>query len=316
MSQLLVVFGATGTQGGSVVDHVLNDPELSAMYRIRGITRDIDSAKARQLVEKSVDVVKADALDRQSLEKALAGAHTVFIVTAPALKPSEVSVEYNMAKAIADVSVQQGAQYIIFSTLTNITEISGGKYTRVYPYDAKARAEKYIRSLPVKSAFFCGAAFMSNFQEQKFLGPEQAPDGTWVFSRHNSPTVPYALIDGAGDTGKFVGAILAEPDKYEGKTFCAAQGFYTLEEACRLISRSSGKTVVYKQVSPEDFWKGLAAKVGDDIADIFLDGFSFYEEFGAFGPGTEEKAKWAKENARGKLRTFEEFLDANPFQLS
>jgi uncharacterized protein YbjT (DUF2867 family) len=40
MSKLLVFFGATGNQGGSVVNFVLNDPTLSKEYKIRAVTRD------------------------------------------------------------------------------------------------------------------------------------------------------------------------------------------------------------------------------------------------------------------------------------
>ena len=52
MSKTLVVFGATGQQGASVVDFVLNDPELSQLYKIRAITRDVNSPKAKELSQK------------------------------------------------------------------------------------------------------------------------------------------------------------------------------------------------------------------------------------------------------------------------
>jgi hypothetical protein len=42
---IIVVTGATGAQGGSVVDYLLNDPEQS--FQVRAITRNIESTKAR-----------------------------------------------------------------------------------------------------------------------------------------------------------------------------------------------------------------------------------------------------------------------------
>lgn len=45
---LIAVFGATGAQGGSVVDQLSKDPR----WVIRGITRDANSEKARLLVSK------------------------------------------------------------------------------------------------------------------------------------------------------------------------------------------------------------------------------------------------------------------------
>lgn len=87
---------------------------------------------------------------------------------------------------------------------------------------------------------------MENFQSQPFLTPRQAPDGTWVLSFHTSSKTQLPLIDAVGDTGKFIGAILAEPDKYEGKTFCAAVALYGVEEIAATMSKATGKTVVYK----------------------------------------------------------------------
>lgn len=66
MSKLFTVVGATGTQGSSVINAVLKD----GSYRVRGLTRNPDSAKAKALVQQGVQVVKADINDEQSLVKA------------------------------------------------------------------------------------------------------------------------------------------------------------------------------------------------------------------------------------------------------
>ena len=58
MSKLLTVFGATGLQGGSVVNYVLQNSELSKIYRLRGITRDVTKPAAVALKEKGVEIVK------------------------------------------------------------------------------------------------------------------------------------------------------------------------------------------------------------------------------------------------------------------
>ena len=310
MSKTLAVFGATGQQGSSIINYVLADAELSQQYKIRAITRDVNSSKAKDLKEK-VEVVQGDALDRTSLEAALTGVHTLFAMTTPSLGPDAVEIEYNSAKTIADVAVEKGAEYIIFSTLPSVTEISGGKYTKVTPFDAKARAEQYIRGLPIKSAFYCPGSFMENFQSQAFLAPRQEADGTWVMGRHTSPKTQFPLIDAVGDTGKFVGAILAQPDKYEGKTFSAATALYTWEDIIAAMSKSSGKKIVYKRISAEEFKAGIPF-----MPEVFTEAFSYGEEFGYFGPDSEKLVAWAFENARGRLSTLEEFFIRHPLQLS
>ena len=79
----------------------------------------------------------------------------------------------------------------------------------------------------------------------------------------------------AEDGGKFVDAILAEPAKYEGKTFHAATALYTLEEMCRVISVTTGQRVVYKQVPVEEFKRIM--ELPENLADMFVEALSFYE---------------------------------------
>ncbi|KAI9663933.1 MAG: NmrA-like domain-containing protein 1 [Bathelium mastoideum] len=312
MPNLLAVFGATGQQGGSVVDYVLNDPDLSQRYKIRAITRDVNSDKAKQLGKK-VEVVQGDVHDRASLETALTDAHTIFAMTTPSYAPDGLEVEYNDGKTIADVAVEKGAEYIIFSTLPPVREISGGKYTKLTPFDAKAKAEQYIRSLPIQSAFYSPGSFMENTQSLP-LKPRQDPDGTWVVASPVSPKTQFPLINAAGDTGKFVGAILAEPDKYEGKTFCAATALYSLEEMIATMSKVTGKTIIYRQLELGDFKEQYAVLAA--FIDLIVEVFSYYEQFGYYGPDSEKLVAWAAENARGKLSTFEEYLEAHPLQLT
>lgn len=58
MSKLFVVFGATGQQGGALIDYILNHSEFSKEFRLRGITRNASSSVAKQLNEKGVEVVE------------------------------------------------------------------------------------------------------------------------------------------------------------------------------------------------------------------------------------------------------------------
>jgi uncharacterized protein YbjT (DUF2867 family) len=58
MSEIITVFGATGNQGGSVVDAILNDPALSSRFMIRAVTRDAFKPAAKELAAKDgVEVV-------------------------------------------------------------------------------------------------------------------------------------------------------------------------------------------------------------------------------------------------------------------
>ncbi len=63
---IAVIVGATGGQGGSVVDSFLKD----GTYQVRAITRKINSEKAVALRQRGVEVVTGDLNDESSLVEA------------------------------------------------------------------------------------------------------------------------------------------------------------------------------------------------------------------------------------------------------
>lgn len=77
MSKILAIFGATGNQGGSLVEYVLADPVLSKEYNIRAITRDASSPAAKTLQNRGIEVVAAKDYEVATLSEALKGTHTV-----------------------------------------------------------------------------------------------------------------------------------------------------------------------------------------------------------------------------------------------
>ncbi|CAJ0937832.1 unnamed protein product, partial [Ranitomeya imitator] len=75
--RLVVVFGATGAQGGSVAAALLDD----GTFEVRAVTRDTSKPAAVKLKEAGAEVVSADLDDEKSLEAALSGAYGAFVVT-------------------------------------------------------------------------------------------------------------------------------------------------------------------------------------------------------------------------------------------
>ncbi|KAG0376432.1 hypothetical protein BGX24_007758 [Mortierella sp. AD032] len=308
MSKLLVVFFATGQQGSSIINYVINDPALSKVYKVRGVTRDPSKPEAQALHKKGVEVVKGDMDDIVSLKQAMRGAHTVFAATFTVYDERMEARERAQGRALGDAAVAEGVQYFIFSTLPHTNTISGGVYT-VPAFDVKAETEQYIRSLPLNSAFFSPGSFMQNYLGMSV--PHPVGDGTYAFSNVVSPQTLFPLIDILDDTGKFVGAILAEPDKYEGKVFSAATKLYTLDEIAQAIGKATGKVVKYKQISVDDFKRMTPPAFADNF--VFM--MKYVEDFGYYGSNTEELVEWAARNARGKLTTLEEFFVKNHVNL-
>ncbi|MCJ1236427.1 hypothetical protein MMC14_004408 [Varicellaria rhodocarpa] len=308
MSRILVVFGATGQQGGSVANYVISDPKLSKQYKVRGVTRDISKAAAQTLQQKGVEVVQADMDDAESIKQVLQGAHTVFAMTRTIYDDQAKAREVRQGKAIADAAVAAGAHYFIFSSESHAGNLSGGKYP-VDSYDSKADVEQYIRGLPIKSAFFAPGTFMQNFSGM--MAPRPAGDGAYAISNCHSGEAKFPWLDVVDDSGKFVAAVLAEPDKYEGKVLSAASTIKSLDEVAQIMSKVSGKTVKYSQM-PESKYRGFLPPVA---ADTIVNMFLYIQDYGYYGSQTKEAVDWSVQQAHGKLTTFEEYLAKYPLKL-
>ncbi|PQE31161.1 hscarg dehydrogenase protein [Rutstroemia sp. NJR-2017a WRK4] len=309
MSKILVVINATGQQGGSVIETVLGDAELSKEYSIRGTTRDPSKPKAQEISKKGVEIVKADIEDPESLKKAFEGAHVIFANTVTVYDGHAYEHEVNHGRALADAAVAAKVPYYIYSTLPNAGKISGGKLKNMGHFDGKEEVEEYIRTLPIKSAFISPGSFMSNFGAT--MQPHPTGDGSYMLANFVTPETQMPLIDTAGDTGKWVAAILADFPKYEGKVLSAATALYSFQEIVEIMSKASGKSVVYRQL-PKEVWRGfLPETMRDHIAEML----EFFQDYGYYGENTEEKVKWSAEQARGKLATLEEYFQRNPLNL-
>ncbi|MCH8271828.1 MAG: NmrA family NAD(P)-binding protein, partial [Candidatus Marinimicrobia bacterium] len=73
--KIILVTGATGTQGGSVIRNLADKG-----YELRALTRNPESEKALALKTSGVNVFKGDMNDPESLKEPLDGAYGVFSV--------------------------------------------------------------------------------------------------------------------------------------------------------------------------------------------------------------------------------------------
>ncbi|KAH8178465.1 nmrA-like family protein [Sarocladium implicatum] len=301
--KLLVVLGATGQQGSSVISHVQSDEALSQTYTIRAITRDATSVKAKSFGP-NVEVVQADVEDQASLEAALRGADTVFAMTTPSFGEDGVNEEFQRAKLIADASVTSKVNLLIFSTLPGVTKLSGGRYTAVTAFDAKAKAEEYIRQLPLRSAFVAPASFMENLANPGYpQAPKKQPDGTWSIRLPMPAETRSPWIATKEDFGKYVGAMLKGSRAEGDRAVCAAVDSYSWTEIVEKISKHTGQRVVYEEVSKEQF-----RQIQTFATEVFLDVLLFYKDPGYFGPDTESLVATDSQFPLQPLTTLDEWL--------
>ncbi|OBT45176.1 hypothetical protein VE00_04284 [Pseudogymnoascus sp. WSF 3629] len=300
MTKLLTVFGATGQQGGSLINYILKRPELSKLYHLRGITRDVSKANAVALKERGVEIVQADLNDPASLVAAVADSYAVFGVWEQASQAIEIA----QGKAIADSSVAAGVSLLIWSSLPNITKISEGKLTAVKHFDGKAEVEEYIRTLPILSAFYMPGFYMQN--HIAYMRPQPKGDGTYVLSQPLSPTAQIPMID-ITDTGKYIAPILLDPAKYNGTRFTYATVFHTPLQLVEGWTKVTGKQVSYSLIDADASVGGFTPEMRAELKKSagLMDDYSYYGSTG------KEDLEWTLAQVKDKLTTWEEFVQAN-----
>ena len=153
----ILVIGATGNQGGSVVQAL-----LPKGYHIRTLSRNPDSPAAKRLAEQGVEVMKGDFSDYDSLVKAATGVDTVYAMTTPFETGPEEEVKQGIA--IANAAKEAGVGHFIFSSVA-----SADRKTGIPHFDSKYEIEKHIVSLNMPYTISAPVFFMDNFLSQWIL---------------------------------------------------------------------------------------------------------------------------------------------------
>ena len=151
-AQTVLVFGATGQQGGSVARALLHRG-----WRVRALVRDPFSAGAAALAARGAELVVGTFEDRAAMRSAMAGVDGVFSVqpSSPGgTVTDEQEVRYGIT--IADLAVECAVKHLVYSS----GSATGETPTGAAHYDTKAEIERRIRRLPLAATIVRPATFM------------------------------------------------------------------------------------------------------------------------------------------------------------
>ncbi|KAK1624983.1 NmrA-like family protein [Colletotrichum phormii] len=304
--KIITVFGATGAQGGSVVNIFLNDAKLSKDWQVRGVTRDTTKDSSKALAAKGVEVVSADLGDKASLATVVKGASAVFAVTNYWDKLDK-ELEIQQGKNIADASLEAGVEHFIFSSLLDINKLSKGILPDVYHFDSKAAVEEYIRTTSLPATFLLPGFYMANLPGGMFR--QTPPDNAWGLNLPVPASAPIPLFDAAADMGKFVKGIVLHREKVLGKRVYAATSYMTAGEAVETFKKvypEAGKTARFNELTHEQFKGALKGQgMPDFVAEEMLQNMRLLNEFGYYGG---EKLEESHAIVEDKLTTWEEHV--------
>lgn len=138
---------------------------------------------------------------KASLTEALHGSNAVFLVTTPPWGIEGSQAELEQGKNVADASKAVGVEHLIFSSLLNVTETSGGRLKHVSHFDQKAQIEEYIKSIGVPASFVLPGYFMTNYTQLGMMS--KGEDGVYTLAYPVGKDAKFPLIDIATDMGEY-----------------------------------------------------------------------------------------------------------------
>lgn len=220
MNKTILVVGATGRQGGSVVDALVKTD-----FHVRAMVRDMTTDEAKALQKRGIEMVLANLDDNDSLVHAMDGAYGAFSMLNSL--DAGVEKEEERGKRVADAAKLAGLEHFIYSSVGGADRNSG-----VPHFESKWRVEQYIRELKLPYSIVRPTTFMTNIMEsppafrffafsmfQKPLQMIAVQDiGKWVAHMFlNREKFLYKAVEIAGDEVDYT-MMMATYKKVYGKT--------------------------------------------------------------------------------------------------
>lgn len=305
--KIIVIFGATGAQGGGLAHAILNDS--NSEFAVRAVTRDSNSEKAKALAAMGAEVVVGDVDDLESMKRVLQGAYGAYFVTffwAHFSPEKEIGEAKNMASAAKDA----GLKHVIWSTLEDVRKYVPlddnsmptlhGKY-KVPHFDGKGESDQYFIDAGVPVTFMLASYYWDNLIYFG-MGPKRGADGKLAitFPMGNKKMAGIA----AGDIGKCAYGIFKKGEDLIGKRVGIAGDQLTCAAMAEALSKALGEEVSYNEITPEQY-RGFGFPGADDLGNMF----QFYRDFDEVCNSIRD-VKFSKE-LNPELQSFEMWLAEN-----
>lgn len=302
---IISVVGATSKQGRSVASTLLK----SNRYRVRALTRNRESEEARGLAALGAEIVVAPLGPghQRELVAAFTGADGAYLMT-PQLLPQD-NAEYVLGKQLADAAVEAGVRHVVFSTLENVEEISGGKKFTPHFTD-KARVADYIRTLPVTHSFVSLAFFYTNLLE--YYVPQMEGD-TLLMPIYLPEDFRAPFVDPTTATGPAVLSVLSDPETFSGKTLPIVGDLISPREMVETFQRVTGIKTEYRSAYKREellrYFPGFAEN--ELLVDELVGMVEFAVEYGYFGK--EKDLDWSR-RLNPEALSWEQFLKSTDWR--
>lgn len=273
------------------------------------MTRNRDSEEARGLAALGAEIAVAPlGLGHQKdLVAAFTDADGAYLMT-PQLLPQD-NAEYVLGKQLADAAVEAGVRHIVFSTLENVDQISGG--TKFTPhFTDKARVADYIRTLPIAHSFVSLAFFYTNLLE--YYVPRMEGDRL-LMPIYLPEDFRAPFVDPTTATGPAVLSVLSDPETFKGKTLPIVGDIISPREMVETFQRVTGVKAEYRSAYRREellkYFPGFAAN--PLVVDELIGMVEFAVEYGYFG--ADKDLEWSR-RLNPETLSWEQFLKSTDWR--
>ncbi|EON67999.1 hypothetical protein W97_07146 [Coniosporium apollinis CBS 100218] len=329
--KLITVFGATGAQGSAVVKSLIQSK--NAAFKVRGITRNTESAAAKELANLGVEVIQANGFNKAEMVKAFNGSWGAFVNTNandPALDGPTGPTDLDLGKTIVDAAAEAGVQHFIYSSFASASKMTNGAIT-VPEFDRKNAVEAHARTKNFKAfAAVIAGWYMENYLDKAFaafFGGFPWTEDAAGYLTFSSPLwggkegVPFVSI--SEDFGDVVHGIFLQPERWDGKVVQVVSDPMGWGDAVGIYEKVTGKK---SRFTPLPSWKDFndqGVKTGMGTKLIF--GYAQMTGGQVYGAPTDTSAARELKNvaaeAKGvpsedaELMTIERFFRENFAQV-
>lgn len=256
MKKIILVTGATGAQGGSVAQALLQSPQ----FAVRILTRNAQSAAAKAFRQAGAEIAEGDFDNVESLQAALQGVYGVFGVTN---FWEHFEKEYQQGKNLIDAVKEAGVQHFVYSSLPDYHKLSGGKMP-VPHCDMKAALKEYTRELQLPASFVEIAFYYENFFS--FFPLQKDEQDRFYFGFPQGDT-KLSMVS-VEDFGGVVASIFDHPQEYIGRTVGVVGEDLTCAEYAQILSRVLEQEVYFNHI-PRDVYAAFDFHGAVELANMF-----------------------------------------------
>lgn len=236
----ILVFGATGQQGGALVQAL-----RARDWPVRAFVRDRHSLAATALAASGVDLAEGNLADPASIRRAMTGVYGVFSVQPnsgqgkePELKDAD-EVRYGVT--IADLAVELRVGHLVYSS----TLLLSHGPTGVPNLDCKLEVEAHLKTLPLRTTIVRPGTFMELLAHPAMgLGEGELH---FFVAAHDR-----ALLIAVRDIGRIVDQVFQEPDRFADQTIDIAGDAPTGQAIAEALSHATGRPISYRQIPAGD----------------------------------------------------------------